>query len=838
MTKILQNTFKKSGTVALAFVFLFNTNFATIEYAFAKEYIPTDAEMGFTGFSDGGTNYSDYGYNNWSNGQVDYVTSNWNTSVSNVPTDAEMGFTGFSNGGTNYSDYSYNNWTNGQVGYVTTGCGSNCYTVPSQSSIPTDAEMGFTGFSNGGTNYSDYNYNNWTNGQVDYVTTGCTTNCGTTYVPADWSNSGSGSTLFVSPAVYNTTPISYNTGSYLYTPYNWYGNTGSSWYNTPVYRPAPVITPVVVTPAPVYSNNNNVVDNRIIDNRIIDNSVCSGANNCNTNTNTMINNPAPYPNSTPISYPCSYNGQTYYNINDFNLYCKAPVTSYYCSINGQTYYNLNDYNAYCKASPVPVTYYCSINGQTYYNLSDYNTYCKSQTYYCSYNGYYYNTQYEFNTLCKAPVSLYCALNGTTYYNTTDYSNGCKKYCTQNGYYYATQYDYDNYCRVPVTNFYCSINGYTYKDVYDFNNYCKVVNNQYYCNLNGRTYGNPSDYNFYCKNVSYTHRVVTTIPTNIGEMSGTCNAVAMMGGNVNSTGYFEYGTSYSLGKITNSANVGNVSNTSYSNTITGLTPNTTYYCRAVMTNKDGTYRGEIMSFKTSAVKVKYVTEVITKKAVKQTTKTTAKSNKGGDEVICKDVKGNTDVISANKNLVSFKLGKLGNVQAGKVTEYVVKYENTSRIGLTNLKLKVSLPKDMKFVSTSFGSYDEYTNSLTITLGNLASAEARDIRFAAMNSASMQAGATNVINSLISYEVLDEKGEAMTGEVTNYTIVTSDPAPVNINNANNSKDAKETTSNMFPNTLIEWLVIIILIAILVVLGRNIYNGIVGEKRHDAHDDHKSH
>jgi hypothetical protein len=517
---------------------------------------------------------------------------------------------------------------------------------------------------------------------------------------------------------------------------------------------------------------------------------------------------------------CSINRFYYATQNEFDNYCKAPVQTFYCTINGQTYNSQEAYNHSCVASVV--TYFCTLNSQTYNSQSAYNAGCRL---YCTYNTYYYNTQNEYNNLCKAPISLYCALNGQTYSSNQAYANGCKKYCSINGFYYATQNEFDNYCKAPVTPV-------------------------WYCTINTRTYYSQNDYNNNCRNIApvvVNHRVITTVPTQITKTSAKCNGVAMIANGVNTTGYFEYGTSANLGYNTNSGNIGNQSNTQYSNLITGLKSDTTYYCRAVMTNINGTYRGELMSFRTGKEVVNYIPVVTAPKPAapkkvtaivkgKKVVKYVApKVDKGGIDITCKDIEGNQSVIKSGQKLAAVNFEKIsGDIKKGSVVDYKLSYKNTSdKLTLSNVIVKVTAPKDMTFVDKSIGEYDAIENSLTIEDARVKSGETVEKIIKMQVADTVTANKSLIVNSYLSYEVLDTKGGILKDEVTNYSVLTVADNSKEVADDKMKADSKSATNgSIIPGTVLEWIAIIALIMVLFILGRVIFKDMMGTKSEVNH------
>ena len=346
--------------------------------------------------------------------------------------------------------------------------------------------------------------------------------------------------------------------------------------------------------------------------------------------------------------------------------------------------------------------------------------------------------------------------------------------------------------------------------------------------------------------NYNHRVVTTIPTQVTTGSARCNGVAIIGGGVFTSGYFEYGNSYNLGSNTTQVNIGNQNSTQYSSAISGLSPNTIYYCRAVITNINGTYRGEVMSFRTESNRTPYVPYVPTPKVKTTTTvvktisvvngkkvtrKSVVKAEKGGvDEVVtCKDSSGNTSTIKAGEKLMSLEITKSqGKLLPGETLEYSVRYDNTSKIKLSNVKVKVTLPAELTFIGGNNIAADQGTNTITANLGDINAMSGGVVKILAKVNGSAKIGGVVVINAHASYEMLNEKGEAMRDESTAYLISTIVSDSMGDVKSNTSK----SSDGILPSTFVEWLAILVMILVLAFLGRNIYLNINGDHKKSGH------
>ncbi len=111
----------------------------------------------------------------------------------------------------------------------------------------------------------------------------------------------------------------------------------------------------------------------------------------------------------------------------------------------------------------------------------------------------------------------------------------------------------------------------------------------------------------------TPTVITNSATSIAQNNATFNASINPNGN-NTTAWFEYGTTQSLGSTIGSQTIGS-GNTSIniSTYLSGLLSNTTYYYRIAASNQYGTSYGSILNFTTSQSQSGQIPIVITNSA---------------------------------------------------------------------------------------------------------------------------------------------------------------------------------------------------------------------------------
>ena len=107
----------------------------------------------------------------------------------------------------------------------------------------------------------------------------------------------------------------------------------------------------------------------------------------------------------------------------------------------------------------------------------------------------------------------------------------------------------------------------------------------------------------CCNCSQTIKSVAQSggTTEITDTTATLHGVVLTGG-VPTRGWFEWGTTRSLGRVTPAKKLGSASRIEMKETIQGLSSGTTYYYRIVSVTSAGVDHGVLMSFKTKGVAV--------------------------------------------------------------------------------------------------------------------------------------------------------------------------------------------------------------------------------------------
>ncbi len=194
-------------------------------------------------------------------------------------------------------------------------------------------------------------------------------------------------------------------------------------------------------------------------------------------------------------------------------------------------------------------------------------------------------------------------------------------------------------------------------------------------------------------------------------SSTCklNGIVRIGTLSPTNAYFKYGTtSGNLIYTTKQDTVGSsVGSYQFSDTITALVPNTTYYYRIVATNGYGTREGEVRSCTT-----KSNTVVITNPGP-ATTRTVVRP------IVTTVVPEERIIANSAPSLLFLRIDdRREDLTCSDVVDYQVVYKNVSNITLEKAVLEVQLPAGVNYVKSSGGgTYSETTKTVTFNIGTV-------------------------------------------------------------------------------------------------------------------------
>ncbi len=146
------------------------------------------------------------------------------------------------------------------------------------------------------------------------------------------------------------------------------------------------------------------------------------------------------------------------------------------------------------------------------------------------------------------------------------------------------------------------------------------------------------------------------------------------------------------------------------------------------------------------------------------------------------------------------------------DYTVKYRNISRQTLQNAVLQVNTPKEITYVSSSRGSYESTDRKLTISLGDIAPGEEGTIVVHAEVNDNAIRGNLTVVTASVVYT--NTQTRAQENAIAYATTNVSDDCP-------SSFGASVFGFGSFlPDTLLEWLILILVILALVMLSRQMF------------------
>ncbi|OHA85504.1 MAG: hypothetical protein A2408_03240 [Candidatus Yonathbacteria bacterium RIFOXYC1_FULL_52_10] len=310
----------------------------------------------------------------------------------------------------------------------------------------------------------------------------------------------------------------------------------------------------------------------------------------------------------------------------------------------------------------------------------------------------------------------------------------------------------------------------------------------------------------------TPTAITNLATTVTQTSGKLNGLALITGNISTNAWFEWGvTSGLLGNTTPSRYIGTQSSIAFSETITGLAPNTTYYFRAVAQNSYGTSRGSVLSFTTSGQTVIYQPPVIVQEPPRVITIREP-------QVIVRTV--GTGVTSPIEISI---IGLREQVFVNDCITYVIRYENKGNVRLTDSVLRVMLPQEMQYLGSSRGSFSTKENILTVVLGELLPGATGEVTVEACVLPDTAIGKVLVTSVVLVYT--DTRTNTQ-GDAIAYAIHTVTDGRAN------ALSASLIGLGFFPDTVIEWFILLILILIIVFLIVSIQNSrrrIYEERRH---------
>ncbi len=331
--------------------------------------------------------------------------------------------------------------------------------------------------------------------------------------------------------------------------------------------------------------------------------------------------------------------------------------------------------------------------------------------------------------------------------------------------------------------------------------------------NGQTvYGNVLNFstsfgnNNSCNFGNCAPTAVTTLATNVDNNSARLNGLGLVNGNVNTNGYFEYGTTTALGRTTNTGFIGNSPSSPFYSSLFGLTPNTTYYFRAVVNNEYGTSRGDIQTFRTlsgGTVSGVSTTNTVTRYVYREVIPVV-------NTISTTNI---TEGVGLSKASLVFLTINRNNeiVNLGNTIDYTINYKNVSSEHLKDLVLRVLIPKEFTFVNASRGYLGDDNQTLVVNIDNLYPQEEGSVvlRVEVNNDATV--GKTVVTTANMVYTITKNN---LQEEVFAYSKNIIEPGNYRL------VGGALFGNGFWPTTLIGWLLLVLIILLIILAIRIAY------------------
>ena len=283
------------------------------------------------------------------------------------------------------------------------------------------------------------------------------------------------------------------------------------------------------------------------------------------------------------------------------------------------------------------------------------------------------------------------------------------------------------------------------------------------------------------------------------------------GNSSGQTWFQWGPTTSLGNTTASIAraTGAAGNTSQ--TIYGLSANTTYYYRVVAQNANGTIYGDVKTFTTPRSTIfNTITRVITQPA-RTTTRTVT--------VPATTVVGGTGVKYLRLNIDN----EQNDIARGESVSYEVQWENiSSDVTLNDLVLEVTLPEGLRITDSSRGNVDTAANAVYLNIDQLDPREDGRMTIDARVTGNVRDNAPAVARAIMAF-----KNPTLAGMQENAIAYDSDKFSA----SSAVLGASAFGAGFLPGTLAGWLIIALIIILIILAARHYMRG--GYYGHDDRD-----
>ena len=312
------------------------------------------------------------------------------------------------------------------------------------------------------------------------------------------------------------------------------------------------------------------------------------------------------------------------------------------------------------------------------------------------------------------------------------------------------------------------------------------------NSEGEDCGETLDFDTDDENGNGNLNATTLSATGITSTSATLRGEVENDTNENADVFFKWGYSTSLPYTRDAGDINEGDTDTFSETLTGLTPNTIYYFRIVAQDGDED-SGSILSFQTlpTAPTYTYTPPVTTTNTIYVPTTTT--------------------VVSSSSIMSLSITPDFESLRQGDNVTFTVKWKNLSAKTVNNATLKITMPEELVFDRSTSGTFSSTSNALIDDLGSLAGKEEGEMRL----SLTLKGGEKNDTLITEAKLVFDQPTTGAKDEVTAYaTNIISEGGSVLGALALFGEDG------FLPKTLVGWGVLAAAITGIVLLGRKLY------------------
>ena len=150
----------------------------------------------------------------------------------------------------------------------------------------------------------------------------------------------------------------------------------------------------------------------------------------------------------------------------------------------------------------------------------------------------------------------------------------------------------------------------------------------------------------------------------------------------------------------------------------------------------------------------------------------------------------------------------NVYSGDTIDYVVKYKNISGQTLSNAVLHIEFPKEVTFRRANEGHYNQKDHTLTLALETLSPSEHDEIIISVNASSSIRDRAELVTKATLAFTMPNSAQD----NAIAYALTKVSDGRMSSGNALGA-NALFGGEGFLPDSLIEWLILIILMALII-------------------------